>query len=206
MRGLLCCGVAGGPLFVLVFLINDRIKDDYDPVRDFVSEAAIGPGGWLQIASFLVTGTLMMLFAVGVSRAVSPWTGRLVGLFGAGLVLAGVFVTDSAPTDVSTWHGKAHTIVSVVVFVALAAACFTAARWRPTPAWRRWCRTVGVAVPVLFVLAGGIASATGVLQRVYLTVSFAWLAALALLALRRGQLADHEVDLREVQGGLAKPG
>ncbi|MFD0521211.1 DUF998 domain-containing protein [Paractinoplanes durhamensis] len=43
-RFLLWCGVLGGPLFVVVFLVNDRIRDGYDPVRDFVSEAAIGPG------------------------------------------------------------------------------------------------------------------------------------------------------------------
>lgn len=169
---------------MLVFLVNDRVKDDYDPVRDFVSEAAIGPGGWVQIANFLVTATLLIAFAAGVSRAVSRWTGRLIGLAGVGLVLAGIFVTDPAPTDAPTTHGLIHNGVSVVVFASLAGACFTAARWRPTSGWRWYCRTVGVAIPVLFLLAGGIEPATGIFQRLYLAAGWTWLGALGWRALR----------------------
>ena len=182
MRGLLWCGVVGGPLFVVVFLLNDRVRDDYDPVRDFVSEAAIGPGGWVQITNFVVTGVLMIAFALAVSRAVTAWTGRLVGLFGFGLISAGIFVSDPVPTSAPTWHGAAHNAVSLVVFVALPAACFTAARWLRTPAWSWYCRAVGVAVPVLFVLAGGSEEASGVFQRLCIAIGWTWLATLGLRA------------------------
>jgi hypothetical membrane protein len=171
--------VAGGPLFVAVVLINDQIKDDYDPVRDFVSEAASGPGGWVQIVAFLVTGGLTTAFSVAVRRVVSRWTGWLVGAFGAGLALAGVFVGDGA----RTWHGVVHDVVAVVAFAALTAAAFTAARWEPTAAWRCYCRAVGVAVPVLFVLSA-VPAATGVFQRLTIAAGCTWLAVLGLRALR----------------------
>jgi hypothetical membrane protein len=186
----LWCGVVAGPLFIAIFLVNDRIKDDYDPVRDFVSEAAIGPGGWLQIANFLVTGALVVAFAVAARRVVSPWTGRLLALFGLGLLVAGVFVSDPAPYGSRTAHGIVHDLASVVVFVlSLPIAAFVAARWRRTTAWLWYSRSVGVAFPLLLVLAGGIEPATGVLQRLSLVVGFTWLSALAVRALRsRGRI------------------
>ncbi|WP_213009122.1 DUF998 domain-containing protein [Paractinoplanes toevensis] len=183
-RFLLWCGVVAGPLFVAVFLINDLIRPDYDPVRDFVSEAAIGPGGRLQIASFLITGALMVAFSVAVGRVVSRWTGRLLAVFGVGLMLAGVFVSDPVPHTVRTSHGTIHDLVSLIVFAALAAAAFVAARWRPAPVWTWYCRAVGVAVPVLFILAGGIESATGVFQRLTIAIGWTWAAVLGLRALR----------------------
>jgi hypothetical protein len=37
--------VAGPVLFVLVFMVDSAVRPDYEPLRDSVSEAAIGPGG-----------------------------------------------------------------------------------------------------------------------------------------------------------------
>jgi hypothetical membrane protein len=184
-RFLLWCGVVAGPLFIAVFLVNDQIRNDYDPVRDFVSEAAIGPGGWLQIANFLVTGALVVAFAVAARRAVSPWTGLMLAVFGAGLMLAGIFVSDPSPHTSRTGHGIVHDLVSVVVFfLSLPVAAFVAARWRPSTGWKWYCRAVGAAVPVLFVLAGAMESTTGVFQRLSIAVGWIWVSALAVRALR----------------------
>jgi hypothetical membrane protein len=189
MRGNLMCGVAGGLLFPLVFLVNDHVKTGYDPVRDFVSEAAIGPGGWVQIANFLVTGALMVVFSAGVRRTISPWTGWLVAASGAALMLAGVFVTDPAPAGPTTWQGSVHNGVTLVVFGALAAACFTAARWRPARWWTWYCRLAGLAVPVLFVVAGAVTDTTGVWQRLCIGVGWTWLAVLGARALNRQRIS-----------------
>ncbi|MEU4241257.1 DUF998 domain-containing protein [Actinoplanes sp. NPDC026619] len=188
-RYLLWCGALGGPLFIAVFLINDRIRPDYDPVSDFVSEAAIGPGGWLQIANFLVTGILMLALSIAAGRVVSRWTGRLLSVFGLCLLLAGLFVSDPSPHTTRTGHGIVHDVVSAIIFLAsLPAAAFVAARWRPTPPWTWYSRTVGVAVPTLFLLAGAIAPATGVFQRLAIAVGWTWTAALALRALNQPTL------------------
>ena len=184
LQAQLACGVAGGLLFPLVFLVDDRVKTGYDPVRDSVSEAAIGPGGWVQIANFLVTGALMVVFAAGVRRAVSPWTSGLVAVFGAGLMLAGVFVTDPTPDGPTTWHGGVHNGVSLVVFGALTAACFTAARWRPARWWAWYGRLAGLAVPVLFLVSGAVTGTSGVWQRLSIAVGWTWLAVLGTRALR----------------------
>jgi hypothetical protein len=183
-RGLLWFGPAGAALFVVVFLVDDEVKPNYDPARDLVSEAAIGAGGWVQIASFVVTGCLLGLSSVALSRTAGRWTGILVGIVAASLAAAGVFVSDPVPHDRATWHGVAHNIVSVVVFASLSAACFVAASWRPTASWRRYCRATGVAVPILFLTAGAVASTGGLWQRLTIVVGWCWLAVLSLRALR----------------------
>lgn len=186
--------VAGAAGFVLVILVNDRVKPGYDPVRDFVSEAAIGRGGWVQIANFLLAGALIAFSAFLLARTVGRWTGRLLGLFGVALMLAGVFVTDPVPADESTWHGTVHNIVSVIAFASLAAACFTAARWHPTRWWRTYCVLTGVAVPILFVITAAVATTTGVWQRVTIAVGWAWVAVLGV----RASLRPHRPVQSEV--------
>ncbi|WP_341720882.1 DUF998 domain-containing protein [Micromonospora sp. FIMYZ51] len=181
-RKLLVCGIVGALLFIVVIAVNGVIKPDYDPMNDFVSEGAIGPGGWLQIANFVVSGGLLTAFSFGLRRTVSRWTAWLTGIFAVSLVGAGVFVSDPVPSDRASGHGVAHDLFSLVVFVALIAACFTAARWRPTPLWRWYCRFTGVAVGVLVIAAGGVDpvdGGAGLLQRGSILIGWSWLAVLA---------------------------
>jgi hypothetical membrane protein len=182
-RNLLWCAAAGAALFIFTFLVNDALKPGYEPTRDFVSEAAIGPGGWVQIGNFLVTGALIAASSAAISRSVNTWSGRLTGVFGVSLVLAGIFVTDPAPHDHATWSGTAHNVVSLIAFASLTATCFTAAQWRPTGLWRWYCVLSGTAVPVLFVIAGAASDTSGLWQRLSIMVGWTWLAVLALRAL-----------------------
>ena len=65
----LACGVIGGPLFVAPFLVEGVTRADYDPLRHPVSSLAIGDSGWPQTANFVITGLLVLAFAVGLRRA-----------------------------------------------------------------------------------------------------------------------------------------
>jgi hypothetical membrane protein len=186
-RGLLWCGVVGSVLFIVIFLINDAVKPDYDPVRDAVSEAAIGSGGWLTNANFIVSGLLIAASSVAIAQVVGRWTGILVGVVGAGLAVAGVFVSDPVPTDQATWHGMIHNVAGTASSAALVIACFTAGRWRPTTsAWRWYCIAVGISVPLIFVLALGASETAGVWQRLTNILGWTWLTVLAVRALAAG--------------------
>jgi hypothetical membrane protein len=189
-RGLLWLGAAGAISFVVVFLINDAVRPNYDPVRDFVSEAAIGAGGWVQIANFIFTGCLLVFASAALSATAGRWTGILVALVGVSLVAAGVFVSDPAPRDRATWHGIAHNVASVVVFASLSAACFVAARWRSTPSWRWYSGATGFALPIMFVTAGADANTSGLWQRLIIVAGWSWLAVLSLRALRSPASVD----------------
>lgn len=196
-RGLLWCGAVGSALFIVIFLINDVVKPDYDPVRDAVSEAEIGSGGWLQIANFIVSGLLITASSVAVANTVNRWTGVLVALVGGGLALAGVFVSDPVPTDHATWHGTIHNVVGTISSAALIAACFVAARWQATALWRWYSIAVGVAMPLTFVVAIAATETLGIWQRLTNVIGWTWLVVLALRAMRAVATSDR--------AGLVRP-
>ena len=99
--------------------------------------------GWIQVINFIVAGVLSLIFAVGVARRLpdgpgSTWAPRLLALFGAGLVIGGVFKADPAlgfpagapagyPEQLSV-HGTIHAFAPPLAFLSVVAACFVIAR------------------------------------------------------------------------------
>ncbi len=207
-RGLLRCGVAAGPVFVAVFLLEGAVRDGYRPLRHPVSSLALGPRGWVQAGNFAVAGTLFLAAAAGLARAGDPAAGRaapvLIGAAGAGLIGAAVFTTDpvsgyppGTPDALTrpTPAGIAHNLAAVPVFAGLPAAAL-ASGWR---SWRAGQRrfglySAGTAVTMLttIALAGAgfgqsprLTSLAGLFQRASIITGFAWLTALSAQALRR---------------------
>lgn len=136
-RLLLLGGVVAAPLFLAVWALQALTRDGFRPTYHPLSLLALGDGGWVQIANFVVTGLLLVGAGVGLRRALdrrarSTWVAVLVGLMGVGLVVAGVFVTDpgagfpaGAPdgAPVMSWHGAVHEVgfvLTQLAFVALA--------------------------------------------------------------------------------------
>src|SRR5262245_26521415 len=100
-RTLLMCGLLAGPIFVLVGLIQAFTIPGFDLTHHYLSQLSSGELGWIQMANFIVSGALTIAAAVGVRRALGG--GRmgkvgpvLLGLYGLGFFLAGVFVADPA--------------------------------------------------------------------------------------------------------------
>ena len=97
---LLACGVVAGPLFLAVLMIQAFTREGFDLSRHPLSLLSLGDLGWIQIANFVVTGALFVACAIGMRRVLRPgrsgtWAPRLVGAFGVGLIVAGVFTTDA---------------------------------------------------------------------------------------------------------------
>jgi hypothetical membrane protein len=168
-------------LFVAAFLVDGAMRPGYDPVHHNVSLLSLGDGGWAQNASFIVSGSLIAAFGLGLRRAWSRrpaaarWIAGLVVAVGLALVWSGVFVTDPAqgyppgsqgpapgaligiPSN-PTWHALLHFLGSIVTFVGLALAGVLTARGgllQRGPAARAWiiCSVLTAAI----VLAGWIA-------------------------------------------------
>lgn len=189
---LLLCGVVGPPLFFAIFTVAGAGRPDYSAARDFVSWLSLGDQGWEQIGNFILYGVLMLGFAAGTRSALRSGPASVAGpillaAYGAGLVLAGVFVADPG-RDVTTFHGGMHIVSSVALFAALAAACFVfARRFIRVSGWRGfglYSVATGFVVPVLFFLTGGPMTQslgiTGAVQRVTIAVGWAWIVLLAL--------------------------
>ena len=138
-KSLLGYGVIAGPAYVLSVAIQAVTRAGFDPLRHEASLLANGDRGWIQILTFVLTGAMTIAAAVGVHRALpSRWAARLIGLYGAGLMAAGVFRADpadgfgpGAPAGKAahvSWHGDGHLIAASVGFIAVIAACFVVAR------------------------------------------------------------------------------
>lgn len=155
-RSLLGYGVIAGPLYVTTSLVQVALHDGIDPTRHSWSLLAAGPAGWVQSANLILTGAMVVAFAVGLARsAASRWAPRLVAVYGLGMVAAGFLVADpmdgypvGVPTPASpTWHGIGHLLAGSVGFLAMVVATQLLARTyagegRPGYAW--WSRLTGI--------------------------------------------------------------
>ncbi len=208
-RRLLRCGVAAGPVFIAVFLLEGAVRDGYRPLRHPVSSLALGPRGWIQTGNFAVAGTLFLAGAAGLARAANPASSSraaptLISAAGAGLIGSAVFPTDpvsgyppgtpDALTRASR-TGVAHNLAALPVFFGLPAAAL-ASSWR---FWRAGQRgfglySAGTAVTMLATMALAAAGfgqsprlvdLGGLLQRASIITGFTWLTALSARALQR---------------------
>jgi Protein of unknown function (DUF998) len=142
-KSLLGYGVIAGPIYVSAVAGQMATRDGFDPTRHAASQLANGDWGWIQIATFLATGTMTIAAAIGVRRALGPgrvsvWASGLLGAYGVGLVVAGVFRADPSdgfppgtPPGMGevSWHGLAHFTVAGIAFACLVAACFVLGTW-----------------------------------------------------------------------------
>ncbi|HEX6507401.1 MAG TPA: DUF998 domain-containing protein [Chloroflexota bacterium] len=199
-KSLLGYGVIAGPLYVAVVLIQALIRPGFDLVRDDVSLLSNGTLGWIQIANFAVTGLMVVACSIGIRRALagglaSTWAPRLLGLYGVGLIAAGIFVADpmngfppgtpaGRPSTISL-HGTLHIAAAAIGFLGLIAACFILARRFAALDQRRWAifsRATGILFFAGFVgVASGSSSPVVVLGFwLALLVAWGWLAAVSV--------------------------
>ncbi|HEV2661413.1 MAG TPA: DUF998 domain-containing protein [Ktedonobacteraceae bacterium] len=201
-RFLIACGAIGPLFFIVVFLIEGVTRSNYNAWHNFVSDLSMGQQGWEQIGNFLVCGVLMLCFALGIRRVLqsgkgSVWGPILFGLFGLGLIVAGLFVTDPL-NGPPTLHGAVHNYVTLVVFLSLIAVSFVLARrFAGDLNWKNWAAysvITGILVAAFFI-ATNVAShlnqngvlhgaPVGLLQRSAIIIGWGWVALFAFRLLR----------------------
>jgi hypothetical protein len=216
-RVLLAGGVAGPILFIGAFTVLGATRRDYDPMRQFVSLLSLSDDGWPMTLTFLASGILVIAAAIGMRRVLHfgpgcRWIPVLVGLTGAGLVVAGLFPADPIqgyppgaplvmPASASA-HAVIHLLGALLIFVLLPAAGLVAARRFAVddrPAWAAY----SAASAIVMLVANAVTSASpgspgmfpdvaGLLQRVSLVAGFIWLAAFSRSLLRTGQGPDRQ--------------
>jgi hypothetical protein len=190
-RALLACGIAAGPLYIIVGLFQMYVRPGFDIRRHALSLLSNGELGWIQIANFEVTGLLVIAGAVGMWRALrgsrgGTWGPLLIGLYGLGLLGAGIFIADPAlgfppgtpedTTAIST-YGLLHFVAGGIGFLGLIAACFVFARRfiaLKQPGWAAYSAATGV---IFFAAFFGIASGSkgaGVSVAFAVAVVLAW--------------------------------
>jgi hypothetical protein len=204
-KSLLGYGVLAGPFYVVLVLIQSAIRPGFNLTRDDVSLLSNGSLGWVQIGNFVLTGLMIAAYAVGLKRALasgpgSVWGPRLLAVFGAGRVLAGIFVADpmngfpagapaGRPTSVSV-HGMLHLTFAGIGFLAFVTCCALFARRFALRGERVWAYFSGLTAAGFLAgfarLASGSSSPAVVIGFwVALLVAWGWLGAISLKTYRQ---------------------
>jgi len=139
---LLVAGACGGPLLIVSSLAQAMVREGFDVRQQPPSALELGSSGVLQQATFVVSGLLILVGAVGVHRAeAGRWAARMLGGLGLSLAAAGVFTMDPAfgfppgtppgAGESVSWHAAVHGVLFPLGFAALVAtAVLTAQRFR----------------------------------------------------------------------------
>src|ERR1035437_3500943 len=207
-KWLLTCGQLGCILFIVLFLIQGQLRDAYSPLKFPISSLSIGHWGWIQRTNFLISGSLIFLFAIGFCRATpllksSLWTSRLIGAVGLGLVGAGLFSSDpvygypvTEPLRIAqfTITGHFHDFFSIFVFVCLPIACFKMRNRFKEFNNNKWATytlisVIGMLTAFIFAAIGFkqipvFVDFAGVFQRLSIIFGFVWLTTLSRLIIK----------------------
>jgi hypothetical protein len=197
---LLAGGIAAGPLYVGIGTAEVFLRPGFDIRRHALSLMSNGDLGWIQIASFIASGALVIAGAVGMRRSLRGqsgglWGPALLALYGLGLIAAGCFVADPmdgfpigtplGPPVVTTWHGPLHFMAGGIGFVGLIGACLVFARHFASGRQSGWA-AFSLATGVLF-LASFASIASGSKQHwvvpaftVAVLLAWTWLSGLAI--------------------------
>jgi len=101
------------------------LRRDLAPGQHFISEYAIGRGGWVMRLAF---GCLTLACASCAVAVATPWAAVLFALCAFGAAGAGAFVTDPPGTPSRPWSpGALHLVFSALVIPAFPAAAIVAA-------------------------------------------------------------------------------
>jgi hypothetical protein len=200
-RSLLTSGVIAGPLFVIVALLQAFTRDGFDLKRHPFSMLSLGDLGWIQVANFVIVGSLFVICAVGMRRVLHPgragtWGPILIGAFGVAQIFGGVFVADPGlgfppgapagqPASMS-WEGMVHGFAFMVGTASLMIAFFVFARRFAAAKERGW-MWYSIASGVLFVVLVELGVFGGDFRIVAVAIAIGWLwASLTAARLRAG--------------------
>lgn len=197
VKGISWIGIIGPVLFVLIFTLEGIFRPGYNPNSMFISALSLGSRGWIQITNFMIFGTLLFLFAWGITPKFSEVKPKRFGpillmIIAICLLLSGPFVMDpiGTPQDAVTWHGFLHGIFGAIVFITVPISIFIFyAAIRKMEDWHvfRWW-TLGFAIIVtivdlLFTVIQKVPTSIpvlynewlGMIQRLVLIPFFVWL-------------------------------
>jgi hypothetical membrane protein len=163
-------------------LIAGFARQGYSHFSEFISALGFGPNAIIQNIDFLVSGSLIIAFSVGLFRGVKD--GRIAKI-GSGLLVicgAGIFGAGIFPGIGGTYN--LHLVVSFTAFVALIIAPLLFWRGlRRDERWRRYRRyslLTGVLLAILISFIDPSSSAVGAFQRLFLGIGFLWIELMAI--------------------------
>jgi hypothetical membrane protein len=172
--------------FFLVVAILHALRTDVNPVRQAVSNYAIGPYSFLMISAFFALALGMLSLALGLARGMELTRPavvalRLLRLASIGLVVVGIFPGDvNVPHPPATVTGFVHWIAAGISFLSLMIAAFLLSycfkgdeRWQwihRSSSILAYSAVAALGVFAMLALIGWI----GIGERTYIAISLLW--------------------------------
>jgi hypothetical membrane protein len=171
VRAAAVAGMLGPALFAATLLALTVLQYDFmlgmgwrplaDPAGAWPSGLALGPHGWAQNASFVLSGILLTLFATGLHLGATrgSWIGpALLSVAGAAMALMGFETDPIRSTGPRTLHNLIHDLAFALFVLALLPAFFFLwRRFRKDSLWRdhaRYTLATGVIATLSLFLPG----------------------------------------------------
>ncbi len=202
LSALALAGIAGPINFAVIALMHSLLREDHSLTEHPVSALAAGSSGWIQNVNFLLFGSLMIAYAVGLHLGVQPSRWGLVGfgflmLSGIGLMWGGLFPATDA-TGSFDEDRLLHIPGFIMTFLGGGIGLIVMSRRMGSDLrWKRlstYALLSGIVMMVLIVVGGGLVRPPGaalhawfgLFQWVLLAV---WLPCTVVLAIRLLRLA-----------------
>jgi Protein of unknown function (DUF998) len=200
------CGLVGPAVFTAAWLVNGQRQPHYPVADEHISGLAAldAEHPVSMITGFVALGTCSVVFATELWRLLADGRRRpglgpvLLGLGGAAAIAAGFLRRDTFllsppgrdPAYQQSWHNDGHDLAAGVIYAtSVLAPLLLARRFRHDPAWAPLVPAAlassGASVMLMVVFATDVdRSYNGIVQRIMVTVPQAFMAALAVRALR----------------------
>lgn len=76
-NALLICGMIAGPFYIVVGLIQALTRPGFDLLHHDLSLLANGSLGWIQTTNFILSGLLVLAFALGMRLVLRGTQGKI---------------------------------------------------------------------------------------------------------------------------------
>jgi len=197
-------GLLGIAVFLLALIVLHLMGTGIDWTRDYVSNLANEPIGWVFITGAFVHGWGNLALTMGLRGALHPGRLRslailLFGLAAVGILLAALFPIEPTGQIPST-TGRVHRAAASASFALELAALFVfSLAFRRHRRWRRQqavslVLSVSAAIAVtVFVIALQVSVAPGLAERAALAILLAWELWASLQLIRPARTGDDRL-------------
>ncbi len=176
--------------FIVLAAAESLLRHSFSQTRDYISDLGIGPFSIIQNTSFLIFGTLAIIFAFGLSEALPKTRSRaqqtvkgLLVVFGLGIIFAGLTLIFPIGPYTSAAENSLHQLASVISFLTIIVAqimTWQTLRGNTLPAWRiykHYSLISGVAsLAALFTFSAlQYSEFAGAMERLFIAVPWLWI-------------------------------
>lgn len=162
VRWLALAGFVGPLLFVVIYTLDGFLRPGYSPIHQTISDLGVGPNALLLDISAVVSGLLLIGFAVGFALSMQlvlsqSWrwlSAVLLALHGLGLAIAGIFTEVPSTLTIHWLVGANLAFFSpVIAFFVVGLLLRRASDWR---GWGTYSLIASLATLVLIGIMGWV--------------------------------------------------